>query len=102
MATLTATAVAETIANTLVSSSLHEVAKTGLSIIFVYTSHYGSAKIYDAVCVPDGWTGYLQGLITAGSPWCKLTLDFMKVTENHYGTAILVGISRGFMKAFGI
>ena len=102
MATLAATAIATTVTNIVTSSVVKEMGRTGLSVILVYSSHYGSTKIYDTICVPDGLVGYLQGFITTASPWCRLTLDFMKATENQYGNAILIGLSRLTLGALGI
>lgn len=102
MATIAATGIATVVANTAVATTVKELARTGLSVLIVYTSHYGSTKIYDALCVPDGVVGFLQGLITTASPWCRLTLEFMKVTENQYSSAILIGVSRIAMGALGI
>ncbi len=49
-----------------------ELKKTGLSILLVYSTHYGTAKLYNLVCVPDGISGYLFGFVTTASPWCNL------------------------------
>ena len=85
-----------------VAFGLKELFKALLSVILVYSTHYGTAKIYDNVCVPDGLGGYLQGFITTSSPWCKMALDIMKSTENHYSTVILVGLSRLLLAGVGI
>ena len=82
--------------------TVKELFKALLSVILVYSAHYGTAKIYDNVCVPDGVTGYLQGFITTSSPWCKMALDIMKTTENHYSAVILVGLSRLLLSGIGI
>jgi hypothetical protein len=79
-----------------------ELFKMILSVILVYSTHYGTAKIYDNICVPDGISGYLQGFITTSSPWCKMALEIMKSTENHYSTVILVGLSRLLLAGVGI
>ena len=79
-----------------------ELMKTLLSVLLVYSTHYGTAKIYDGVCVPDGVAGYLQGLIPTSSPWCKMALEIMKTTENHYSAVILVGLSRLLLAGIGI
>ena len=76
--------------------------KLGLSVLVVYTVHYGSVKAYDAFCVPDGIYGYVQGLLTAASPWCRMTLDIMKFTENQYSSGILMGLSHFAMSKLGI
>ena len=89
---------------TLVKSNtlLSDFTKTGLSILMVYSAHYGTTKFYNVVCVPDGFTGYLFGFITTASPWCKLSLELMKLTENQYSTIILIVLSTLFMKALGV
>lgn len=84
------------------AGGIRELFKILLSVLLVYSTHYGTAKIYDNVCVPDGVSGYLQGLITTSSPWCKMALDIMKTTENHYSSVILVGLSRLLLQGVGI
>lgn len=73
---------------------MDELIKTGLSLGVVYATHYGTAKLYDAFCVPDGITGFLQGMITTASPWCRLTLNIMIMTEENYSSLVLMGVSR--------
>ena len=89
-------------AEVVAAASVVELFKTLLSVLLVYSTHYGTAKIYDNICVPDGVSGYLQGLITTSSPWCKMALDIMKTTENHYSAVILVGLSRLLLAGVGI
>lgn len=79
-----------------------ELGKTCGSMMIVYGSHYASAKIYDAVCVPDGVIGFMMGLFTTASPWCKATLGIMQATENAYSSAILIGLSRLLLGGIGI
>ena len=85
-----------------VSEGVKETAKLALSTFLVYSTHFGAVKAYDTICVPDGIYGYLQGLITAGSPSCKLILDTVTVTQNHYSGVIMVGISRLLLSTIGI
>ena len=79
-----------------------ELMKMLLSVVLVYSANYATSKVYDNLCVPDGLTGYLQGFITTASPWCKMSLDIMKATENHYSSVILVGLSRILLSGVGI
>ena len=81
---------------------LPELKRTLLSIGLVYSTHYASAKVYNGICVPDGISGYFLGLVTTASPWCKLLLELMKITENQYSTVILLVLSRLLMKAMGV
>ncbi len=85
-----------------VSSTLSELKKTGLSILLVYSTHYGSTKLYNLVCVPDGLMGYMFGFVTTASPWCRLLLEIMKLTENQYSSIILIALSHLIMKALGV
>lgn len=79
-----------------------ELWKTGASIVMVYSTHYGSSKLYNLVCVPEGLQGVLWGLITTASPWCKLIMEVMNVTQNQYSTIIMVVLSRLLLSAIGV
>jgi hypothetical protein len=72
----------------------HELAKTFVSGFLAYSVHYASEKFYDTVCTPDGFAGFLQGLITTASPWCSLALSTMSQTQNLYSNFVLFGVSR--------
>ena len=85
-----------------VTVGLKEIAKSGVSVFVAYGTHYGATKIYTWFCVPDGISGFIQGLVTTASPWCRITLETMKVTENQYSTLILIGVSRLVMASLGI
>lgn len=78
---------------------MDEVLKTAISMVIVYSTHYGTAKLYDAFCVPDGIVGFLQGIVTTASPWCRLTLNIMTLTEDNYSNLVLLGLSRGLVGA---
>ena len=65
-----------------------------LSVILTYTTHYGVSKMYDVYCVPDGFMGYLQGFITAGSPLCKSALHVLSSTQLSYSNMVTMGVSR--------
>jgi hypothetical protein len=67
------------------------------SAIIAYTTHYGVTKFYNYVCVPDGIMGYLSGLITIGSPVCKLGVQAMSNTEVSYSSLLLMGASRALV-----
>jgi hypothetical protein len=79
-----------------------ELTKTGISILIVYSAHYGATKLYNIVCVPDGFSGFLFGFVTTASPWCKFMLELMKLTENQYSTIVLVLFSRLILQGLGI
>jgi hypothetical protein len=64
------------------------------SAIISYTAHYGMTKAYTTMCVPDGIYGFLQGLVTSGSPVCQATVQIISSTQISYSQMIMIGISR--------
>jgi hypothetical protein len=92
-----------TLLTKITSSTLsNKLMKVGGSILLIYSLHYGTAKGYNLVCVPDGFSGYLFGFVTTASPWCKFMLELMKVTENQYSTIILIVLSGIIMQVLGV
>jgi hypothetical protein len=70
------------------------LAKGAASAIIAYTAHYGTAKLYNHFCIPDGFWGYVQGYITAGSPICRAGMEIMASTQLSFSTVIMVGMTR--------
>ena len=70
------------------------ISKALLSAAIAYSAHYSVAKVYNEFCVPDGLWGYFQGMITTGSPVCKVGMDIMSNTQVSYSTVIVMGVSR--------
>jgi hypothetical protein len=68
--------------------------KSAASALIAYTAHYASTKFYSYACVPNGWMGYLNGLITTGSPVCQVGVQMITSTQTSYSSMILMGISR--------
>ena len=73
---------------------LDEIGKTLATIVVTYTAHYASTKAYSSFCVPDGLWGYVQGLLTTGSPMCSATLTYASNSQNSYATIITMAVSR--------
>lgn len=65
-----------------------------MSAVVAYTAHYGMVKLYSAACVPDGVWGYVQGLVTAGSPFCQAGVQIISSTQVTYGAVITMGLTR--------
>lgn len=65
-----------------------------ISALISYSAHYAATKIYSTACVPDGFYGFLQGLVTSGSPVCQVGIQVMTATQVSYSTVIMMGISR--------
>ena len=72
----------------------------GLASAFIsYSAHYATTKAYSAFCVPDGFQGFLQGLVSTGSPVCQLGVQAISSTQLSYSTVIMMGLSRVFLDA---
>ena len=68
--------------------------KGAASAAVAYTAHYGMVKAYSAACVPDGVWGFIQGLVSAGSPLCQAGVQIISNTQLAYGTVITMGLTR--------
>jgi hypothetical protein len=68
--------------------------KSCLSACVAYGSHYCMTKLYSEICVPDTFYGFLQGMITSGSPVCRTLFSFMSGTQITYSTLVLGSLSR--------
>lgn len=64
------------------------------SIAISYSTHYGIAKLYNTACIPDGVWGFLQGMITSGSPVCQMGVQLMSATQVSYSSVIMTVVSR--------
>jgi hypothetical protein len=73
------------------------LSKSFLSAVVAYTTHYGINKLYNHFCIPDGFIGFLQGLITTGSPVCQAGVQLISSTQISYSTLITLSISRMFV-----
>ena len=70
------------------------IAKGIASALISYTSHYAMTKAYSNMCVPNGFYGYVQGLISTGSPVCQAGVQVISATQVSYSSLIMMGISR--------
>ena len=68
-----------------------------VSALISYTAHYATTKAYSAACVPDGIQGFLQGLVSTGSPVCQIGVQAISATQVSYSTVIMMGLSRIFL-----
>ncbi len=76
---------------------MEAIGKAVISAAVAYTAHYGTVKLYDSMCVPDGWWGFIQGAVTAGSPICQAGVQVIQSTQISYSTMILMGVTRIFL-----
>ena len=70
------------------------IGKSIASALIAYTTHYGVNKIYNSFCVPDGVWGYLQGMISTGSPLCQAGVQIISNTQVSYSSIIMMSITR--------
>jgi hypothetical protein len=75
------------------------VVKSVVSALISYSAHYATAKLYSAACVPDGFYGFLQGLVTSGSPVCQVGIQVLSATQVSYSSIIMMGMSRLILDA---
>ena len=47
---------------------MEPILKGVASVFIAYTAHYTSVKAYNYMCVPDGFMGYMSGIVSMGSP----------------------------------
>ena len=73
---------------------MEAITKALVSALIAYSAHYGVTKVYNEFCVPDGFWGYLQGIVTTGSPICKAGMEVMSHTQVSYSTVIMMGVTR--------
>jgi len=69
------------------------------SALISYGAHYGMTKAYNYACVPDGIYGFLQGMLTSGSPVCQAGVQVISSTQVSYSQLIMMGISRVLVDA---
>lgn len=76
---------------------MNSIFKTGLAATIAYTTHFGVVKLYNEMCVPDGFWGFFQGAITTGSPICNGIFTVMTQSQVSYNAIILTSLSYLFV-----
>jgi hypothetical protein len=71
-----------------------ELGKMSAAGLMAYTIHYGTTKFYNGLCIPDGVYGFIQGMVTTGSPWCELAMKVSSHSSTLYVNFVLIGMSR--------
>ena len=52
---------------------------TSIGLVF---AHWSSLRLYQAVCSPSGWYGFLASFLTSPSSWCHSLLNLhVKIAE---------------------
>jgi hypothetical protein len=68
-----------------------------MSGLLAYSVHYGAIKTYSIMCVSEGVWGFIEGLVTAGSPVCQSLLTIASQSQVSYSAFILIGVTRVFV-----
>ncbi len=76
---------------------MYPLVKTVLAAVLAYSTHYGVTKFYTGYCVPDGFWGFVQGSISAGSPLCSGAFTVMTQTQTAYSTILITSLSHLFV-----
>jgi hypothetical protein len=80
---------------------MNSIFKTAVAAFVAYSTHFGVLKLYNEVCVPDGFWGYLQGSITTGSPICNGMFTVMSQSQVSYNAIIITSLSYLFVDGLG-
>lgn len=62
--------------------------------ILAYSTHYFATKFYNYACIADGFVGYINGIITTGSPVCQSVVQIISSTQVSYSSILLMSITR--------
>jgi hypothetical protein len=73
---------------------MNAITKAGLTALIAYSSHFSVTKLYNVICIRDGIYGFIEGLMTAGSPLCSSLLTVMTYTQVTYSTLLVTSITR--------
>jgi hypothetical protein len=76
------------------SIMLAETVKMAAAGGLTYAVHYGSAQFYSAFCTPSGLDGFLYGMITTASPWCRFAMGIMSHSQDLYSNFVLISVAR--------
>ena len=76
---------------------MDQLVKIAGSVLLTYTTHYVAANLYTNLCVPTGVWGFIQGMVTTGSPVCSATLNYVSSSQSSYSTILTVTASRLIM-----
>jgi len=76
---------------------MEAVAKGAATVLISYTTHYVVTKLYSSLCVPEGFLGFFQGLVSTGSPMCAGAMELLKVTQTSYSSLMMLGATRLFV-----
>lgn len=76
------------------------ILKNLAAALLAYSAHYGATKFYNYACVPDGFVGYLSGLLTTGSPVCQAGIQVISNTQVSYSSMLMMGATRILVDMF--
>jgi hypothetical protein len=78
------------------------ILKNAAAALLAYSAHYAAIKFYNYACIPDGVVGYINGLITTGSPVCQSVIQVISSTQVSYSSILLMSITRITVDLFAV
>lgn len=70
------------------------IIRTVTAALISYSAHYGVMRVYTYFCIPDGFYGFLQGLVTTASPICATLLNVVSHSHITYSTLIVTSLAK--------
>jgi hypothetical protein len=70
------------------------ILRTAVAALISYSTHYSITRVYTYFCIPDGFNGFLQGLVTTASPICATLLSVMSHSHITYSTLIVTSLAK--------
>ncbi len=70
------------------------IVRTTMAALISYSTHYGVTRVYTYFCIPDGFYGFLQGIVTTASPICATLLGVMSHSHITYSTLIVTSLAK--------
>ena len=70
------------------------IIRTTVAALISYSAHYGMTRVYTYICIPDGLSGFLQGLVTTASPICATILSVISHSHITYSTLIVTSLAK--------
>ena len=76
---------------------MEAISRGVISGLLAYSVHYGAIKVYSTMCVSEGVWGFVQGMVTTGSPVCQSLLTIASQSQVSYSAFVLLGVTRVFV-----
>jgi hypothetical protein len=72
---------------------MHPVLLAVSPIATVFVTHFVSSNLYNQLCVPLSFQGFITSIISTASPVCSGLLNVMNLSSQAYSVAIVSGFT---------